>query len=120
MGSTVLVVDDHPGFRRQARVMLEDDGFIVVAEAPDGASAVELALTLQPDVVLLDIQLPDMDGFEVARRLADAGLPAAIVLTSARAAQEFGGRAANTSADAFIAKADLTGARIAAVLTRGA
>lgn len=118
MGSTVLIVDDHPPFLRQARRMLEEEGFVVVGMASDGTSAVEQALALRPDIVLLDVQLPDIDGFEVARRLVDAQVHAAIVLTSARAAQEFGGAAANTSADAFIAKADLTGARIAAVLTR--
>jgi CheY-like chemotaxis protein len=67
---TVLIVDDHAPFRRMVRRLLEAGGFCVIGEAGDGASALTAAAALGPDVVLLDILLPDMDGFEVARRLA--------------------------------------------------
>ena len=66
----VLIVDDHPSFRASARKLLESEGYDVVGEAADGAGALEAAEQLHPDVVLLDVQLPDLDGFEVAKRLA--------------------------------------------------
>src|SRR5436305_9490971 len=80
MRKTVLIVDDHPSFRASARRMLEADGYEVVGEAADGASALDAVRELQPDVVLLDIRLPDVDGFQVAERLVANGAPAAIVL----------------------------------------
>ena len=64
-GPTILIVDDHPSFRASARVVLESDGFSVVGEAADGASALEECCRLRPQVVLLDVQLPDIDGFDV-------------------------------------------------------
>ena len=72
MGKSVLIVDDHPSFRASARRMLEADGYGVVGEAEDGAAALAAAEQLRPDLVLLDVRLPDIDGFEVARRLLDA------------------------------------------------
>src|SRR5436309_15772457 len=76
---TVLIVDDHPSFRATARALLEADGYEVVGEAEDGFSAIEATTALGPDVVLLDIQLPDLDGFEVAERIVRNGSPCAIV-----------------------------------------
>ena len=73
MGKSVLIVDDHPSFRASARRMLEAAGYEVVGEAEDGAAALDAAGQLRPDVVLLDVRLPDIDGFEVARRLARRG-----------------------------------------------
>ena len=87
---TILIVDDHPSFRRCARVLLEEDGFAVVGEAEDGADALQAIDQLHPDVVLLDVQLPDMDGFEVARRLTSNGWSPSIVLTSSRDGCDFG------------------------------
>ena len=66
---TVLVVDDHQGFRSRARLLLEADGYEVVGEAADGRSALAEARRLRPDLVLLDVQLPDLDGFEVAAQI---------------------------------------------------
>ena len=63
---SVLIVDDHPSFRATARVLLESEGFDVVGEAEDGSSALEAVAALHPQIVLLDVQLPDLDGFEVA------------------------------------------------------
>src|SRR5262249_61907301 len=81
---TVLVVDDHPSFRATARAPLEAEGFSVIGEAADGEEALAKTVELDPDLVLLDIQLPDLDGFEVARRLEANGASPAIVLVSSR------------------------------------
>ncbi len=72
MRMRALIVDDHPSFRRTARVLLESEGFEVVGEAENGAQALRLAVELQPDFILLDVQLPDYDGFEVTARLREA------------------------------------------------
>ena len=81
MAVTVLIVNDHAPFRALARALLQLEGFEVVGEAGDALSALNAVRRLQPSVVLVfDIQLPDLDGFEVARRLAQAGDPPAIVL----------------------------------------
>jgi DNA-binding NarL/FixJ family response regulator len=113
---TVLIVDDHPGFRSAARALLEADGFDVVGEAADGASGLAAAARLRPGLVLLDVQLPDLDGFEVARRLSKAGNPPAIVLVSSRDSSAYRRRLADSPARGFIAKSDLSGAAIAALV----
>ncbi|MFL5950721.1 MAG: response regulator transcription factor [Gaiellaceae bacterium] len=113
----VLVVDDHPGFRRLARRTLELSGFRV-AEAVDGAEALTEAARLRPDVVLLDIQLPDVDGFAVARSLAETDCPAPVVLTSTREAADYGDRIGRSSAVAFLPKTALSGAALRALLER--
>lgn len=118
MRPTVLVIDDHAGFRGRARAMLEAEGFEVVAEAGDGTSGVSAAARLQPDLVLVDVGLPDLDGFAVAQRLRAGGIRSRVVLTSGRDLVDFGDRGAASVADAFIAKADLTGDRLLGVLGR--
>jgi DNA-binding NarL/FixJ family response regulator len=116
MAARILIVDDHPSFRASARALLEADGFEVVGEAVDGHSAVLSAQALLPDVVLLDVQLPDIDGFEVAERLRDhAGAPA-VVLTSSREASDYGGLPQNSGACGFVPKGELSGDGIAALL----
>src|SRR4051812_50200839 len=84
MAHTLLIVDDHAAFRSTARALLECDGWNVVGEAGDGTSGLTAARTLKPDVVLLDVRLPDLDGFAVAEALAAAGGggPAGIVTSS--------------------------------------
>jgi DNA-binding NarL/FixJ family response regulator len=114
--ATVLIVDDHPSFRATARAILEADGFEIVGEAKDGASAVEAAHKLHPDLVLLDVQLPDMDGFSVASRLIGNGWAPKIVLTSSRDAADFGPLVAQCGALGFVPKAELSGAALHAVL----
>jgi len=113
---TLLIVDDHPSFRTIARVLLESDGFDVVGEAQDGAEAIEAARRLRPEVVLLDVQLPDMDGFDVAEQLAADGDSPVIVLTSSRDVAEFGGLVERSSARGFVPKAELSGAALTALL----
>jgi DNA-binding NarL/FixJ family response regulator len=113
---TIVVVDDHPTFRATARVLLEAEGFDVVGEAEDGASALEQVAALRPEVVLLDVQLPDIDGFEVAARLQRNGERSQIVLTSSRDAADFGSLVERSGARGFVPKDELSGAAIAALL----
>jgi DNA-binding NarL/FixJ family response regulator len=112
----VLIVDDHLSFRATARAVLEAEGFEVVGEAGDGAEAMSCAARLRPDVVLLDVQLPDMDGFEIAAQLTSNGSAPAIVLTSSRDAAEFGGLIERSPVRGFVPKAELSGRRLAALL----
>ena len=91
--STILIIDDDPRFRTQARDLLEADGFVVIGQAVDGASGLEAARSLRPDFVLLDIGLPDVEGFEVAHEPSRSiGPPPLVVLTSSRDARAYGPR----------------------------
>ncbi len=114
--TSVLIVDDHAGFRSRARAVLEADGYEVVGEAADGASALSSSRDLRPDVILLDVQLPDFDGFEVLRRLTSDGHAPAVVLTSSRDAADYGRRIAASGARGFIPKADLSGPTLRVLL----
>jgi DNA-binding NarL/FixJ family response regulator len=116
---TILIIDDNAGFRRQARAILEADGLIVVDEASDGASGLVAARALRPDLVLLDIGLPDVEGFEVARLLAVEDPPPLVVLTSTRDASEYGPRLSASQALGFIPKDDLSGAAIRSLVGHG-
>jgi CheY-like chemotaxis protein len=112
---TVLVVDDHDGFRARTRRLLERDRYRVV-EAADGAQAIAQADAERPDLVLLDVNLPDMTGFEVAAALRRTGGAARILLISTHPAHDYAGQIAGSGADGFIDKADLSAAAIAALL----
>jgi DNA-binding NarL/FixJ family response regulator len=116
MGRTVLIVDDHDGFRSFARALLQADGFEIVGEASDGASGLEAAARLRPDLVLLDVQLPDLDGFEVAERLAARDDPPSVVLVSTRDAASYRRRLADTPARGFISKGELSGPALLALM----
>jgi CheY-like chemotaxis protein len=113
---TVLIVDDHEAFREAARSLLETEGFDIVGEATGGHDAVAAAERLRPDVVLLDIQLPDLDGFAVADRLAVAASAPDVVLISSREAATYGARLASAPARGFLAKRELSGAALARLL----
>jgi DNA-binding NarL/FixJ family response regulator len=116
VGPTVLIVDDHAAFRSFARAVLEADGFDVVGEAEDGGSALAACAALRPEIVVLDVQLPDIDGFGVAERLGNEVDPPAIVLVSTREASSYRRRLAETPARGFIQKGELTGAAVAALV----
>ncbi len=110
---TVLIVDDHEGFRATARRLLESEGYDVVGEAIDGPSGITSARELRPDLVLLDVQLPGIDGFAVARELtADGPGAPAVVLTSTRSAADYGPLIAASGARGFVPKAELSGRAI--------
>ena len=116
MSPTVLIVDDHPSFRASARLLLEAEGFEVIGEAADGASALEEIGRLTPQVVLLDVQLPDTDGFQVAAALTARGDGCAIVMVSSRDGSDFGPLVARSGARGFVPKAELSGDRVQELL----
>jgi DNA-binding NarL/FixJ family response regulator len=113
---TVLIVDDHDGFRAYARTILEAEGFDVIGDAGDGETGIVAVQEFRPSVVVLDIQLPGIDGFEVAERLAELEEPPAVVLVSTRDANSLRRRLATTPARGFIRKDELTGAAVAALV----
>jgi CheY-like chemotaxis protein len=115
MRPTVLIVDDHAAFRASARALLQAEGFDVVGEAANGAAAVEAVAVLRPEIVLLDIQLPDLDGLTVAEQLAGALDPPAVVLISSRDAAAYGPRLQAAPARGFIPKSGLSGEALAAL-----
>jgi DNA-binding NarL/FixJ family response regulator len=119
VGHSVLIVDDHPSFRASVRVLLESEGFTVVGEAPDGATAVSESRRLRPEVVLLDIGLPDCDGFDVCAQIVGRGGAAApaVILVSSRDASDFGPLLSRSGALGFVPKAELSGERLEALLS---
>ena len=120
MPTTVLIVDDHPSFRHFARKLLEAAGYTVVGDAEDGASALAAVRALRPDVVLLDVLLPDTTGFAVARDLAAEPEHPLVVLTSSRSASDLGPLVRSEHAKGFISKRDLTIAALAALVSEAA
>jgi DNA-binding NarL/FixJ family response regulator len=117
VATRVLIVDDHAPFRSLARRLLVAGGFQVVGEAADGADALVAARDLAPDVVLLDVQLPDVDGFAVAEALAGRQRGVIVVLVSSRARGDYGSRVDASRARGFIAKADLSGETLLRVIS---
>jgi DNA-binding NarL/FixJ family response regulator len=116
MRTTVLIVDDHDGFRDSARALLEAEGFKVIGTAADGAAGLAAVEGLRPEVVVLDVQLPDLDGFAVAERLATMPHPPSVVLVSTRGAATYGPRIEAASARGFLTKAELSGAALRALI----
>jgi DNA-binding NarL/FixJ family response regulator len=114
--TSVLIVDDHPSFRASARALLEAEGFDVIGEANDGEGAVNAVHELRPDVVLLDVQLPDRTGFEVASQLTGNGTAVNVVLVSSRDSCDYGTLVEECGACGFVPKGELSGARISALL----
>lgn len=112
----MLIVDDHPGFRASARLLLESEGFDVVGEAADGEAALEKNAALAPQVILLDVQLPGINGFEVADRVTGASDGPAVILISSRDGIDFGPLIAACGARGFVAKAELSGDRLRSLL----
>jgi DNA-binding NarL/FixJ family response regulator len=116
MRLSVLIVDDHEGFRARARSLLEAAGYDVVGEAGDGESALRAIRELAPNVVLLDVQLPDITGFDVARRIHEQSDPPAIILISSREAADYGRNIERSTARGFISKTELSARAVAAIL----
>ena len=116
VSTTVLIVDDHDDFRESASALLEAEGFAVIGEAADGAEALAAVERLRPQVVLLDIQLPDLDGFAVAERLAAGPHPPRVVLISSREAAAYGPRLEAAAARGFLPKRELSGSALAALV----
>ena len=116
MAATVLIVDDHPTFRRFARQLLEEAGYRVVGEATDGASAIKAVRALNPEFVLLDVLLPDVSGFSVADELAALSPAPNVLLVSSRSASDFAAPLAQAPARRFVSKHELTAAALPALL----
>jgi DNA-binding NarL/FixJ family response regulator len=116
---TVLIVDDHAAFRSAARELLAAEGYEIVGEAADGTTALTAVRELRPEVVLLDVQLPDLNGFAVAELLADVETVPVVVFISSRSPSAFRWRLAANPAWRFIAKSDLSGAALSAALYSG-
>jgi DNA-binding NarL/FixJ family response regulator len=117
MTRTVLIVDDHPSFRASARAVLESGEFDVVGEAADGASALEEVRRLRPDVIVLDVQLPDMKGFDVCDEIERSdGWAPSIVLVSSRDSDDYGELITSSCALGFLPKAELTSEALAQLL----
>src|SRR5688572_5464205 len=118
MQSRVLIVDDHPGFRSEARTLLESAGYEIVGEAATATAASAAAASLQPDLVILDIGLPDGSGLDATAEIRAAAPETAVVLVSVRPATDYGQRLAESGALGFISKADLSAAAIERVIRR--
>ena len=116
MPKRVVIVDDHTSFRAAARAMLEADGFEVVGEAADGTGALVACARLEPAVVLLDVQLPDLDGFAMAERLSQQQRPPQVVLVSSRAAAGYRRRLAGAPVRGFLTKSELSSESLATTL----
>ena len=114
MRPRLLIVDDHAGFRASARRLLEAEGFTVVGEADGARSALPAVVALSPDVVLVDIALPDGDGFDVCADIVREH-NAAVVLTSSRTITGLQDRLLLSRARGFIPKSDLSGSAIRAL-----
>jgi len=120
VSATVLIVDDHAVFRTTARALLEADGYEVVGEAPDGNAGLKAMRELHPDVVLLDVRLPDLDGFDIAERMTRGGRGPAVIVTSSSDDPLYRDRAIGCGAHGFLAKHDVCGAGLDRLLGDGA
>jgi PAS domain S-box-containing protein len=115
-GGAVLIVDDDAKFRALAVIMLRSRGFEIAGESTDAASALEIARSCRPNAIVLDVNLPDHDGFWVAERLMEAGIGARILLTSATATDVLATTLDRYGIVAFIAKAELPTTDLSALL----
>ena len=116
MSPRIVIVDDDPAFLATVRLLLEAEGFVVVGEALSGLDGVAAAAELEPDLVLVDVNLPDIDGFEVVERVGREPHAPPVILTSSRSAGDFGSLIERSRARAFITKAEITGEALARFL----
>jgi DNA-binding NarL/FixJ family response regulator len=119
MAQTVVIVDDHARFRAEATELLQAAGYRVIGSCPDGRSALATIPALRPDLVLLDVQLPDLPGFEVLAALDRLPARPAVVLISTREAADYGARLSGSGAEGFISKAELSGPALARLVGSG-
>jgi DNA-binding NarL/FixJ family response regulator len=118
MPPRIVIVDDDPAFLATVRLLLEAEGFVVVGEALNGLDGVAAVAEHDPDIVLVDVNLPDIDGFEVVQRVADGGRSPPVVLTSIRSQADFGDLVETSGARGFIMKAEISGEALAEILDR--
>jgi DNA-binding NarL/FixJ family response regulator len=116
MRPTVLIVDDHAAFRASASALLESEGFDVIGEAAEGEEALAEVERLRPEIVLVDIQLPGLDGFDVADRLAGTVDAPIVILISSRDARAYGVRVDEAPVRGFLAKRSLSGTALAGLV----
>jgi DNA-binding NarL/FixJ family response regulator len=116
MSRRILIVDDHERFRQTARRALEAEGWLVVGEAADGNSAFRDVTEIQPDVVLLDVGLPDMSGLDVAGRLHEHDPALAVVVISTHDSDDYRALALARGARGFLPKVGLSGSALEAIL----
>jgi DNA-binding NarL/FixJ family response regulator len=114
-----VIVDDDEAFLQVARALLERDGMTVAGIAHSSAEAVERVRTLRPDVVLIDIRLGEESGFAAARQLAGNGQPAALIMISSHAEDDYADLIADSPAAGFLAKTELSAAAIRRILGTG-
>jgi two-component system, NarL family, invasion response regulator UvrY len=115
MGVRVLIVDDQAPFREVARTVVElTDGFEVAGEAEDGEAAVAAALDLRPELVLMDVNLPGIDGLEATRRILREATGVVVLMLSTYEAEEYAPQAAEAGAAAYIPKSEFEPDRLAA------
>ncbi len=119
--NTVLIVDDHEGYRTFLAKLLEGESLTVCGTTGDGESALDVVRDVEPDVVVLDVQLPGIDGFEVAKRIAEYPHHPVVILTSTRDAEDFGSRIALAPVLGFVPKHEMSLVRLESMLaTHGA
>ena len=116
---TVLIVDDNDVFRSSARAVMQAAGYDVIGEAGDISGAIAQVHALHPDIVLLDIQLPDGDGFTLADQLAIEDQAPTVVLISSRERADYGSRVDDAHAAGFISKVDLSRGTLEALIGHG-
>jgi DNA-binding NarL/FixJ family response regulator len=109
MRETVVIVDDNDAFRARARLLLDAEGYEVVGEAGDGAAGLRVLRELGPDLALLDVQLPDTDGFALAERLREHAATTRIIIISTREAADYASSVTGCGAIGFISKSELCG-----------
>lgn len=115
----MLIVDDHAPFREAARALLSSGGYEVVGEAADVWTAVVAAREVSPDLVLVDVHLPGVDGFDVTRRLLSEHPGLCVVLTSSRDATSIAPRLPDSGAVGFLSKVDLSAVTLTALVSQG-
>lgn len=116
MTHRLLIVDDHAGFRDLAGPLLQGVGFELVGAVATGGEALTLLADCRPDVLLLDVQLPDTTGFEVCRAVLRIQPDVRVVLCSIHPASDFGPEVTSCGAKGFLAKSQLSGAALLAFL----